>query len=148
MPVSVFDMQSLQHLWSTDEVRAIFGEENRVQKWLDVEAALASAQAEMGIIPRDTAREIADKAWVRHIDIGRMSADIRRIRHSLVPALRQLQAACSADHGEWIHYGATTQDVIDTGVALQLKEFHAVALRDMRAVGRNWPAWRWSTATR
>lgn len=136
MPVSVFDMQSLQHLWSTEEVRAIFGEENRVQKWLDVEAALASAQAEMGIIPRDAAREIADKARVRHIDIGRMSADIRRIRHSLVPALRQLQAACSGDHGEWIHYGATTQDVIDTGVALQLKEFHAVALRDMRAVGR------------
>ncbi len=55
MPVSVFDMQSLQHLWCTDEVRAIFGEENRVQKWLDVEAALASAQADMGIIPRDAA---------------------------------------------------------------------------------------------
>jgi adenylosuccinate lyase len=136
MPVSVFDMQSLQHLWSTDELRAIFSEENRVQKWLDFEAALAAAQAEMGIIPGTAAKEIADKAHVQNIDIAKMSAEIRRIKHSLVPALKQLQAACSGNNGEWVHYGATTQDVVDTGVALQLKEFHAVVLRDLKAVGR------------
>ncbi|MCB2035610.1 MAG: adenylosuccinate lyase, partial [Ottowia sp.] len=62
MPVSVFDMQSLQHLWSTDELRAVFSEENRVQKWLDFEAALAAAQAEMGLIPAAAAKEIAEKA--------------------------------------------------------------------------------------
>ncbi len=136
MPVSVFDMQSLQHLWGTDELRTIFGEENRVQKWLDFEAALASAQAEMGIIPAAAAQEVAEKAKVENIDIAKMSVEIRRIKHSLVPALKQLQAACSKENGEWVHYGATTQDVVDTGVALQLKEFHAVALRDMKAVGK------------
>ena len=136
MPVSVFDMQSLQHLWSTDELRAVFSEENRVQKWLDFEAALAAAQAEMGLIPAAAAKEIAEKAKVEHIDIAKMSAEIRRIKHSLVPALKQLQAACSKENGEWVHYGATTQDVVDTGVALQLKEFHALALRDLKAVGR------------
>ena len=136
MPVSVFDMQSLQHLWSTDELRAIFSEDNRVQKWLDFEAALAAAQAEMGIIPAAAAREIAEQARVQNVDIPKMSAEIRRIKHSLVPALKQLQAACSRENGEWVHYGATTQDVVDTGVALQLKEFHAVVLRDMKAVGR------------
>lgn len=136
MPVSVFDMQSLQHLWGTDELRAIFGEENRVQKWLDFEAALAGAQAELGIIPAAAAQEIAEKAKIENIDIARMSAEIRRIKHSLVPALKQLQAACSKENGEWVHYGATTQDVVDTGVALQLKQFHAVALRDLKAVGQ------------
>jgi len=136
MPVSVFDMQSLQHLWGTEELRTIFSEENRVQKWLDFEAALAGAQAELGIIPAAAAKEIADKATLSCIDITSMSAEIRRIKHSLVPALKQLQAACSKEHGEWLHYGATTQDVVDTGVALQLKEFHAVAMRDLRAVGR------------
>ena len=136
MPVSVFDMQSLQHLWSTDELRAVFSEENRVQKWLDFEAALAAAQAEMDLIPAAAAKEIAEKAKVEHIDIAKMSAEIRRIKHSLVPALKQLQAACSRENGEWVHYGATTQDVVDTGVALQLKEFHALALRDLKAVGR------------
>jgi adenylosuccinate lyase len=136
MPVSVFDMQSLQHLWSTDELRAIFSEENRVQKWLDFEAALAAAQAEMGIIPAAAAKEIAGQARVANVDIAKMSAEIRRIKHSLVPALKQLQAACSKENGEWVHYGATTQDVVDTGVALQLKEFHALVRRDMKAVGR------------
>ena len=136
MPVSVFDMQSLQHLWGTDELRTIFSEENRVQKWLDFEAALAAAQAEMGIIPAAAAQEIAEKAKIENIDIARMSAEIRRIKHSLVPALKQLQAACSKENGEWVHYGATTQDVVDTGVALQLKEFHAVAMRDIKAVGQ------------
>jgi len=136
MPVSVFDMQSLQHLWGTDELRAIFSEENRIQKWLDFEAALAAAQAELGIVPAAAAAEIAGKAQIGVIDIAAMSAEIRRIKHSLVPALKQLQAACSKENGEWLHYGATTQDVVDTGVALQLKEFHAVAMRDLRAVGR------------
>jgi adenylosuccinate lyase len=136
MAVSVFDMQSLQHLWGTDELRTIFSEENRVQKWLDFEAALAAAQAEMDIIPASAAKEIAAAAKIENIDLAKMSAEIRRIKHSLVPALKQLQAACSKENGEWVHYGATTQDVVDTGVALQLKEFHAVALRDLQAVGR------------
>ncbi|MCW0207468.1 adenylosuccinate lyase [Achromobacter veterisilvae] len=136
MSVSVFDMQSLQHLWSTDELRAIFSEENRIQKWLDFEAALAEAQAELGIIPAEAAREIRAQAQAGNIDIAQMSAEIRRIKHSLVPALKQLQARCGEDHGEWLHYGATTQDVVDTGVALQLKEVHAVILRDMAAVGQ------------
>jgi len=136
MSVSVFDMQSLQHLWSTDELRAIFSEENRIQKWLDFEAALAEAQAELGIIPAEAAREIRAQARAGNIDIAQMSAEIRRIKHSLVPALKQLQARCGEDHGEWLHYGATTQDVVDTGVALQLKEVHAVILRDVAAVGQ------------
>lgn len=136
MPVSVFDMQSLQHLWSTDELRDIFSEENRIQKWLDFEAALAEAQAELGIIPEAAAREIRAQAKISNIDIGQMSAEIRRIKHSLVPALKQLQARCGPDHGEWVHYGATTQDVVDTGVALQLKQVHSVILRDVTAVGQ------------
>lgn len=134
MATSVFDMQSLQHLWSTEEMRGIFSEEARVQKWLDFEAALAGAQAELGIIPQAAADEIAAKAQVAHIDIPRMSAEIRRIKHSLVPALKQLQGQCSAANGEWLHYGATTQDVVDTGVALQLKDAHAVFVRDLQAV--------------
>ncbi|MCR2702838.1 adenylosuccinate lyase, partial [Salmonella enterica] len=64
MPVSVFDMQSLQHLWSTDELRAIFSEENRVQQWLEFEAALAEAQAELDIIPAAAAARIRAQAAV------------------------------------------------------------------------------------
>jgi len=133
MPSSVFDIQSLQHLWSTDEMRELFSEENRVQKWLDFEVALACSQAELGIIPAAAAEEIARHAHVSGLDLQAMSAEIRRIKHSLVPALKQVQARCK-EHGEWLHYGATTQDVLDTGMALQVKQAHAVVLRDVLAV--------------
>ncbi len=108
-----------------------------MQKWLDFEAALAASQAEQGIIPAAAARrDRGAKRRVENIDIGKMSAEIRRIKHSLVPALKQLQARCSAENGEWLHYGATTQDVVDTGVALQLKEFTRRTGRRSEAVGR------------
>src|ERR1700693_46382 len=136
MPSSVFDATLLKHLWGTDELRAIFSDENRVQKWYDYEAALARSQAEVGIIPRAAAAEITAKAKVANVDLEAVAAEIRRIKHPLVPALRALQAACAGDHGEYLHFGPTTQDVLDTGLMLQLKEAHALLVRDLKSVGR------------
>jgi adenylosuccinate lyase len=136
MPAGVFDSILLRHVWATDELRVIFSDENRVQKWFDYEAALALAQAELGIVPHAAAAEIAAKAKVANVDLVAVAAEIRRIKHPLVPALRALQAACAGDHGEFLHFGPTTQDVLDTGLMLQLKEAHAVLVRDLKAVGR------------
>ena len=88
MPSGVFDSTLLKHLWGTDELRAIFNDENRVQKWYDYEAALALAQAELGIVPQAAAAEIARKAKVGNVDLEAIAAEIRRTRHPLVPALR------------------------------------------------------------
>ena len=136
MPTGVFDSLLLGHVWGTDELRAIFSDENRVQKWFDYEAALAAAQAELGVIPPAAAAEIAAKARVANVDLAAVGAEIRRIKHPLVPALRALQAACAGGHGEYLHFGPTTQDVLDTGLVLQLKDAHALLLRDLKAVGR------------
>ncbi len=136
MPASVFDATLLKHLWGTDELRAIFGDENRVQKWYDYEAALAQAQAELGIVPAAAAAEIAATAKVANVDLEAIAAEVRRTKHPLVPALRALQAACAGGHGEYVHFGPTTQDVLDTGMMLQLKDAHAIFLRDLRAIGR------------
>jgi adenylosuccinate lyase len=136
MPTSVFDATLLKHLWGTDELRAIFSDENRVQKWYDYEAALARAQAELGIIPKAAAAEITAKARVANVDLEAIAVDIRRIKHPLVPAVRALQAVCAGDHGEYLHFGPTTQDVLDSGMMLQVREAHAIFLRDLRAVGR------------
>lgn len=135
MSVSVFDMLALQHLWSTEQLRQIFSEEQRVQKWLDFEAALAKAQAGLGIIPQQAADAIAASAKIENIDIEQMAGEIRRIKHSLVPMLKQLQQHAGKE-GEWVHYGATTQDVLDTGMILQLKDAHAVFMQELRAIGR------------
>ncbi len=136
MASSVFDQILLKHLWGTDELRAIFCDENRVQKWYDLEAALALEQAELGIIPREAAQEIAAQAKVANVDLEAIAAEIRRVKHPLVPALRALQKKCKGDLGEYVHFGPTTQDVLDTGVVLQVQQSHTIFLRDVRAIGR------------
>jgi adenylosuccinate lyase len=136
MPSGVFDSILLKHMWGTDELRAVFCDENRVQKWYDYEAALALAQAELGIVPTAAAAEIARKAKVGNVDLEAIAAEIRRTKHPLVGALRALQAICDGDHGEYLHFGPTTQDVLDTGTMLQIKEAHAVFMRDLQDIGR------------
>jgi adenylosuccinate lyase len=136
MSSSVFDMVLLKHLWSTDELRAIFCDETRVQRWFDYEAQLALAQAELGIVPQAAADDIAAHADICNVDLEAIAEGIRTTRHPLVPALRALQQSCRAEHGEWLHYGPTTQDVLDTGTVLQLRDAHAIFLRDLVAVGR------------
>lgn len=136
MPSSVFDQILLKHLWGTDELRAIFCDENRVQKWFDFEAALALEQAELGIIPREAAAEIAAKAKVANIDLEAVAVEVRHVKHPLVPTLRALQKACKGSLGEYVHFGPTTQDVLDTGMVLQVYEAHGIFLRDLRDIGR------------
>jgi len=136
MASGVFDDALLMHLWSTDELRAVFSDRNRVQKWYDYEAALALEQAALGIIPEEAARDIAAHARVENVDIEAIAAAIRQIKHPLVPALKAVQALCEPAHGEYIHFGPTTQDVLDTATVLQVKDAHALYLRDMKAIGR------------
>ncbi|MEW5423316.1 adenylosuccinate lyase [Amorphus sp. 3PC139-8] len=136
MSVSVFDMTTMQHLWSTPELREIFCETNRLQKWLDFEAALAKVQARLGLIPQAAADEIVAACRIETIDLEAVAADVRRIKHTLVPLLKQVQKNLSKDGAEYLHYGATTQDVVDTGLILQLKEADAIFRRDLAAVGR------------
>ena len=136
MASGVFDDELIKHLWSTDELRAIFSYRNRVQKWYDYEAALALEQAELGIISAEAAQEIVRHAKVENVDITAIAAEIRHIKHPLVPALHALQHLCKPELGEFIHFGPTTQDVLDTGTMLQIKDAHQVYLRDIKAIGK------------
>jgi adenylosuccinate lyase len=116
------------------EIKAVFTDRNRVQKWFDVEAALAQAQADIGMIPRAAADEISRQANADLVDLEAIGAGIAQIAHSLVPALRALEHLCDNGAGEYVHYGTTTQDIIDTGLILQVKEAWAILLRDLRAI--------------
>ena len=136
MASGVFDDALIKHLWSSDEFRQIFSDTNRVQKWYDFEAALALEQADLGIIPKAAAAEIVAKANIANVDIEKIAAEIRRIKHPLVPALKAVQDLCKPENGEFIHFGPTTQDVLDTGTVLQIKDAHAAYLRDIKAIGR------------
>ena len=133
MPSHISDSLLYGASFSTPEFRAIFNDESRVQAWFDVEAALAEAQAEFGIIPAEAAVEIAAKAKVGNVDVAEIGRGISATAHPIVPALRALEAVCDNGAGEFIHYGATTQDIMDTGMVLQLKQAWPLIIRDLEA---------------
>lgn len=108
--------------YSSPASRRIFCDTCRFQRWLDVEAALAQAEAELGIIPADAAVKISKAAQVQLLDLEQVQQEIQRTGHSLVGLLRVFQGVCEGDAGEYIHYGATTQDIQDTGQSLEMRD--------------------------
>jgi adenylosuccinate lyase len=117
-------------------VRALFSETSRYQAWLDVEAALAQAQAELGIIPAAAAAEIARKAHVACLNLDNVRAGLARTGHSLVPLIWELDRVCEGDAGGYVHWGATTQNITQTGQLLLLRRAHAIFLRQLAAILR------------
>ncbi len=115
--------------YGTLEMKRIFEEEVRVQKMLDVEAALAWAHAEVGDIPVEDAEKIVATASVEHVKLGRMKEIEAEIRHDVASLVRALAEACGPS-GAYVHLGATSYDIVDTATALQLKQ--ALALIEER----------------
>jgi adenylosuccinate lyase len=134
MPVHPFDYTINPNIYSTAEFEALFDEKTMFQRWLDFEAALAKAQGAHGIIPKEAALEITAKAKLEHIDLNSVREGYSKSRNSVVPLLGGLRRACNAPHGEYVHYGATTQDVIDTGEILALRDTLSLVYRDLRAL--------------
>jgi len=107
--------------YGTPEMKRIFDEETRVQKMLDVEAALAWAHAEVGNIAREDAEKIAAMASTKHVKLSRIKQIEREIKHDIASLVKALAEACGPS-GAYVHLGATSYDIVDTATALQLKE--------------------------
>ncbi len=107
--------------YGTPEMLKIFEEETRVQKLLDVEAALALAHAEVGNIPRKNAEKIASMASTNYVKVERVKAIEREIKHDIASLVRALSEVCGSSCA-YVHLGATSYDIVDTANALQLKD--------------------------
>ncbi|MBW3609092.1 MAG: adenylosuccinate lyase family protein [Actinobacteria bacterium] len=127
----ITDSSFYGHAYATEVSRRIFCDVCRYQRWLDVEAALALSQAELGLVLPEHAERIAEVAHIERLDLELVRSEIRRTGHSLVGFLRALQEACGGDAGEVIHLGATTQDIQDTGQALEIAEVLDEAEREL-----------------
>ena len=103
---------------------------------MDLEVALAQTQAEYGIIPQEAAEEITRKAKVENLNISEIEKGIMKVGHSLVPVLRAVEHICDNGYGEYIHLGATTQDILDTGFMMAIQKAYDVILRDAYEVER------------
>jgi 3-carboxy-cis,cis-muconate cycloisomerase len=109
---------------SVADVRELFAERSQWQAWLDLEATLAETQAELGMIPVAAAAEIRRKASFEHIDAETLAADIVRTRAPVVALVRALAHACEGEAGGYVHWGATTQNVIQTARTLLMRRAH------------------------
>jgi adenylosuccinate lyase len=107
--------------YGTPDMLKIFEEETRVQKLLDVEAALALAHAEVGNISRKDAEKIASMASTKYVKVERVKAIEKEIKHDIASLVRALSEVCGSS-GAYVHLGATSYDIVDTANALQLKD--------------------------
>jgi len=105
------------------EVRAIFDEENKLQRLLDVECALAKAHADVGNIPKEAAKEIESKCSTKYVTVARVKEIEDQINHDLMAMVKAYSEQCKGGAGNYIHLGATSADIMDTSLALQLKDF-------------------------
>jgi len=118
--------------YGSEEMRSIFNGESRLQKMLDVEAAVAYAHAAVGNIPREAAEEIAGKANIRFVKLERCREIEKVIHHDLMAVVQALTEVCEGEGGRWVHFGLTSYDVEDTATALQFKEATGIVERDLQ----------------
>nr|WP_184988016.1 adenylosuccinate lyase [Sphaerisporangium rubeum] len=116
------DSLTVTSFFGNAEMRAVFDDRGLMQSWLDVEAGLARAQAGLGIVPTAAADRITATARVDRLDLTALRAAARRTVHPLVPLVRALAEACGEEAGGYVHLGATTQDVMDTGFVLRARQ--------------------------
>ena len=122
MAASIIDSQVFQGIFSTDAMRQVWSDENRTQKYLDIEAALARVQARLGLIPQEAADEIVSHCRLDQIDLARLREQTERIGYPILGVVTQINQLCRDKLGEYVHWGATTQDITDTATVLQIRE--------------------------
>jgi len=125
--------------YGNEDVKKIFTEDIRLQKMLDVEAALAWAQAQVGDIPEDDASFIIANANAEKVSLKRVKEIEKRTKHETVAVVEGLIEVCGSS-GAYVHLGTTSSDILDTALALQLKEaLHKIEerLRDLMRTLKN-----------
>src|SRR2546425_3127357 len=134
MPATFIDSAIFQGIFSSDEMRHVWSDENRTQKYLDIEAALAKVQGRLGLIPQEAADEIVSHCKLEQIDVGLLRQQTERVGYPILGVVSQLNALCRDKLGEYCHWGATTQDITDTATVLQIREALVLVDEDLRAI--------------
>ncbi len=120
-------------MFGTAEMREIFSDEALVGRYLEAEAALARAQARVGVVPKDAAQAIDAASRSLKIDYDKLRHETGIVGYPILPLVHQLSAA-AGEAGRFVHWGATTQDIMDTGNVLQIRAALSIIERDLREV--------------
>jgi adenylosuccinate lyase len=135
MTSTAFDSFYFRDRFGTAAMRALWDDRETHQRWLDVEAALAEAEAELGVIPAAAAREIAQAARIDQLDLQSMKAEFDTTWNPVVPLINALRKVVSPRAARYVHWGATSKNIFDTGLTLQIKDAYILVLDDLDALG-------------
>lgn len=133
MPSTVFDSDIFKDMFGTAEMRAVFSDDNLLKCYIEAEVALAAAQGRTGVIPQEAADAIAKAAPGLVLDVPALKHEAENVGYPILGLVRQLSAKLG-DAGRFVHWGATTQDIMDTGAVLQIRAALDIIERDLKAV--------------
>jgi 3-carboxy-cis,cis-muconate cycloisomerase len=131
MAASIIDSSIFQGIFSSDAMRAVWSDENRTAQYLAIERALAIVQARLGLIPQEAADEIVSHCHIEQIDMARLREQTERIGYPILGVVTQINQLCRDQLGEYVHWGATTQDITDTATVLQIRQALALVEADL-----------------
>jgi len=136
MPFSattVLDSLLFRDAFGTDAMRRVFSDKSLIARYAEVEVALAKAEARCGVIPMEAARAIAERTEVASIDLEALRHETDIIGYPILPLVHQMARQCG-EAGRYVHWGATTQDIMDTAVVLQMRAGLAIIEGDIAAL--------------
>jgi 3-carboxy-cis,cis-muconate cycloisomerase len=133
MSTTVFDSALFRDMFGTAEMREVFSDKALIGRYIEVEIALARAEARCGVIPADAAEQIAARATFESLDLALMQHETEIVGYPILPLVEQLSKTCG-EAGRYVHWGATTQDIMDTAVVLQVRAALALVERDIQDV--------------
>ncbi|RZS56925.1 class-II fumarase/aspartase family protein [Sphaerotilus mobilis] len=122
MAASIIDSQIFQGIFGTEAMRQVWSDENRTAQYVAVERALAIVQGRLGLIPQEAADEIVSHCEIGQIDMARLREQTERIGYPILGVVTQINQLCRDGLGEYVHWGATTQDITDTATVLQIRQ--------------------------
>jgi 3-carboxy-cis,cis-muconate cycloisomerase len=122
MTINPADSPIMGALFGSDAMRALFCDRERLQRMLDVEAALARVEAKLGIVPQESADAITKAARVENLNFEELGASTRNVGYPVVALVKALGKAAGGEAPRYVHWGATTQDILDTALVLQIRD--------------------------
>jgi 3-carboxy-cis,cis-muconate cycloisomerase len=134
MPATTLDSIVFRDIFTTEDMRRVFSDEQRIAYYLEFEAALARVQARLNIIPAEAAQEIERTCRIENIDFVKLKRQTERIGYPVLPVVQQIVEKCAKGLGEWCHWGATTQDITDSATVMQIRAALELVEKDMEAI--------------
>jgi 3-carboxy-cis,cis-muconate cycloisomerase len=130
---TVLDSILFRDAFGTPAMREVFSDASLIARYLEVEIALAKAEARCGVIPEQAARDIAERADVASLDVEALRRETDIVGYPILPLVHQLVKQCG-EAGRYVHWGATTQDIMDTALVLQLRAGLKIVAEDISAL--------------